>query len=72
MKKERKNKIEILQDIEAELTDGKAHNFQQLAKKLGSHWMTIRDCCHYLKSHNIIDMIETENHQWMCFQKRTK
>ena len=67
MVKERKDKLEILNQIIKLLDKGTGYNYQQIATKIGSHWMTVRECCDFLVEQQIIRRLETANHQWICY-----
>lgn len=57
--KERKNKLTILIEIQVLLNNRRAYNRNQISNKIGSHWLTVRECLDYLISNNLIDCIQT-------------
>ncbi len=70
MGKERKDKLNILMDIEATLTDYKGWAINQIAKEIKSNWLTIRECCDYLADKNIINRIRLQDGTYIYFKLR--
>lgn len=72
MGKIRKDTLFILKEIESVLVGNEAYTYQQLAKEIECHWMTIRNCCEYLISNGVIDGIKIKDRDTYLVRKKIK
>ncbi len=66
--KERKPKLEIIEQINKLLLNKKAWSYNQLAVELDSHWLTIRECCEFMVKYKMISVLKTQDKKTYVFK----